>query len=126
MHNETAPNPPYASHRAFRHSPRHSPCPPLWRALAFIVAVFGLFAARDLAAKPPNLILFYADDLGWGDLGSQGNRDIPTPNIDSIAKNGIRFTNGYVAANYCSPSRAGLITGVIRPGSATNSIPSPM
>jgi arylsulfatase A-like enzyme len=50
--------------------------------------------------------------LGWGELGCQGfTEDIPTPHIDSLAKNGMRFTSGYVAATYCSPSRAGLLTG---------------
>ncbi|MGH8247768.1 MAG: sulfatase [Gammaproteobacteria bacterium] len=73
--------------------------------------LLGLAAVQTRAAPQPNLIIFYADDLGWGDLGCQGNRDIPTPHIDSIAKNGVRFTQGYVAANYCSPSRAGLMTG---------------
>ncbi len=78
--------------------------------------VFGLLAAfalthAGLAAAQPNFIIFYADDLGWGELGCQGNNEIPTPNIDSIATNGVRFTNGYVAATYCSPSRAGLLTG---------------
>ncbi len=64
------------------------------------------------AATPPNVIIFYADDLGWGEISAQGfTKDIPTPHIDSLAKNGLRFTNGYVAATYCSPSRAGLMTG---------------
>ena len=63
------------------------------------------------AAEKPNVVLFYADDLGWGELGCQGSKDIPTPNIDAIAKNGVRCTQGYVAATYCSPSRAGLMTG---------------
>jgi arylsulfatase A-like enzyme len=63
------------------------------------------------AEDKPNLVIFYADDLGWGETGAQGNQDIPTPHIDSIAKNGVRFTQGYVAATYCSPSRAGLLTG---------------
>jgi arylsulfatase A-like enzyme len=64
------------------------------------------------SAAPPNIVIFYADDLGWGELGCQGfTKDIPTPHIDSLAKNGMRFTNGYVAATYCSPSRAGLLTG---------------
>jgi arylsulfatase A-like enzyme len=61
--------------------------------------------------KKPNVIVFLADDVGWGEFGFQGNSQIPTPNIDSIAKNGTRFTNGYVAATYCSPCRAGLLTG---------------
>ncbi|MES2697740.1 MAG: sulfatase [Verrucomicrobiota bacterium] len=75
-----------------------------------VVLVAGLLASRAAAAQP-NLVIFYADDLGWGELGCQGNKEIPTPHIDSIAKNGVRFTQGYVAATYCSPSRAGLMTG---------------
>jgi len=52
-----------------------------------------------------------ADDLGYGDIGVHGCRDIPTPHIDSIATNGIRCTSGYVSAPLCSPWRAGLLTG---------------
>ncbi|MBL9213237.1 MAG: sulfatase [Opitutaceae bacterium] len=79
--------------------------------LAGLTAALGPGAIRVVAAQPPNLVIFYADDLGWGELGCQGNKDIPTPHIDAIARQGIRFTNGYVAATYCSPSRAGLLTG---------------
>jgi len=68
-------------------------------------------AAHAAGAGKPNFIIFYADDLGWGELGCQGNQEIPTPHIDSLAANGVRFTQGYVAATYCSPSRAGLLTG---------------
>jgi arylsulfatase A-like enzyme len=67
--------------------------------------------AIGAAAEKPNLVIFYADDLGWGETGCQGGKDIPTPHIDSLATNGVRFTQGYVAATYCSPSRAGLLTG---------------
>ena len=86
------------------------------RPIRFRAAIAALLAltfsaATASAAGPVNLLIFYADDLGWGELGCQGNKEIPTPNIDSIAKNGVRFTNGYVAATYCSPSRAGLMTG---------------
>ena len=66
---------------------------------------------RSNAVKKPNIILIVADDLGYGELGCQGNKEIPTPHIDSIARNGVRFTNGYVTAPLCSPSRAGLLTG---------------
>jgi arylsulfatase A-like enzyme len=52
-----------------------------------------------------------ADDLGYADIGANGCTDFPAPHIDSIAKNGVRFTSGYVSAPVCSPSRAGLITG---------------
>ena len=61
--------------------------------------------------RRPNIVLLLADDLGYGELGCQGNPQIPTPHIDSIARNGIRFTSGYVTAAYCSASRAGLLTG---------------
>ncbi len=76
-------------------------------ALAFVI----LGGVSHVQAAKPNVIIFYADDLGWGELGCQGNKQIPTPNIDSIAAAGVRFTQGYVAATYCSPSRAGLMTG---------------
>jgi arylsulfatase A-like enzyme len=66
-------------------------------------------AADDL--RRPNILLILADDVGYGDVGFQGCRDIPTPHIDAIAARGARFTNGYVTAPVCSPSRAGLITG---------------
>jgi len=67
--------------------------------------------AADVAARKPNFILIVADDLGYADIGVHGCRDIPTPHIDSIAKNGARFTSGYVCAPVCSPSRAGMLTG---------------
>ena len=62
-------------------------------------------------SQMPNLIVLLADDLGYGELGCQGNKEIPTPHIDAIAQKGIRFTQGYVTAPNCSPSRAGLLTG---------------
>jgi arylsulfatase A-like enzyme len=63
------------------------------------------------AARKPNIVLIVADDLGYGELGVQGCKDIPTPNIDSIARAGVRFTNGYVSCPVCSPTRAGMATG---------------
>jgi arylsulfatase A-like enzyme len=64
------------------------------------------------AATKPNVLVILADDLGWGELGCQGfTNDIPTPHIDSIAENGVRFTSGYVSGPYCSPTRAGFMTG---------------
>ncbi len=59
----------------------------------------------------PNILILFSDDQGYADLGIQGAKDIPTPNIDSLARNGVRFTSGYVSSPMCSPSRAGLITG---------------
>jgi arylsulfatase A-like enzyme len=61
--------------------------------------------------KSPNLIVIMADDLGYADVGFNGCADIPTPNIDRIANNGIQFTSGYTTYSVCSPSRAGFITG---------------
>ena len=68
-------------------------------------------ASLSGAARKPNIVLILADDLGSGELGCQGNPQIPTPHIDSIARNGIRFTQACVTAPFCSPSRAGLMTG---------------
>jgi len=76
-----------------------------------LLAGSGASFSLRAASAPPNIILIVADDLGWGELGCQGNPEIPTPNIDSIARNGIRFTQAYSSAPFCSPSRAGLITG---------------
>jgi arylsulfatase A-like enzyme len=61
--------------------------------------------------QPPNILFIAVDDLGYAELGVQGCKDIPTPNIDSIAQNGIRFTNGYVSCPVCAPTRAGWLTG---------------
>lgn len=62
-------------------------------------------------AQNPNIIVIIADDLGYADVGFNGCKDIPTPNIDRIANNGVKFTNGYVCFSVCGPSRAGLLTG---------------
>ena len=67
--------------------------------------------AADASAKKPNIVVILADDLGYADLGCQGSPDVKTPNIDSIATNGVRCTAGYVTAPQCSPSRAGLMSG---------------
>lgn len=63
------------------------------------------------ASRRPNILVIVADDLGYSDLGFQGGSDVPTPAIDSLAAGGVRFTNGYVSGPYCSPTRAGLLTG---------------
>ena len=67
--------------------------------------------ARISKTRKPNILLIVADDLGYADLGLQGCKDIPIPNIDSIAHNGVRFTNGYVSCPVCSLTRAGLMAG---------------
>ncbi|MDX2150831.1 MAG: sulfatase-like hydrolase/transferase [Bryobacteraceae bacterium] len=80
----------------------------MWR--RHFLAGIGATLARGQTRRP-NIVLIVADDLGYGELGCQGNPQIPTPNIDRIARSGVRFTNGYVTAPFCSPSRAGLLTG---------------
>ena len=60
---------------------------------------------------PPNIVLLFADDLGYGDTSLYGSEKIPTPNIDALGKQGVRFSNAYVTAASCSPSRAGLMSG---------------
>jgi arylsulfatase A-like enzyme len=64
------------------------------------------------AADKPNIIIFFADDLGYADIGVYGCQDIPTPHVDAIANNGVRFTDGYATHPVCSPSRAGLMSGM--------------
>lgn len=68
----------------------------------------SLVKAQD---KKPNFVLIVADDLGYADLGINGSKQIPTPHIDKLAIEGVNFTQGYVSAPVCSPSRAGLLTG---------------
>jgi len=60
------------------------------------------------AADKPNIVLIYADDLGYGDLGSYGATRVKTPNCDKLANAGLRFTDGHSVANVCTPSRYAL------------------
>ncbi len=100
-------------------SPDSISCAPCRLALLLIPLVLGCFAlsATAQAVSPSshgsgtNIVVILADDLGYGDVGFNGCPDIPTPNIDSLAANGVLCTNGYVTHPFCSPSRAGLITG---------------
>ena len=71
----------------------------------------SLFAAENLRSDKPNIVILFADDLGYADLGCQGSEEVESPHIDSIAANGARFTSGYVTAPQCCPSRAGLLPG---------------
>lgn len=77
------------------------------------LAIPGLARRADGAgkARPPNIIFILADDLGYGDLGCYGQKEIKTPNIDKMAAEGIRFTNHYAGSTVCAPSRSCLMTG---------------
>jgi arylsulfatase A-like enzyme len=80
-------------------------------AFALLSASVVGIAAAEPASRRPNIIVLLADDLGYGDLRIHGARDIATPHIDSLARGGVRCTSGYVSGPYCSPTRAGLLTG---------------
>jgi len=69
------------------------------------------FAVALTAADRPNILLIVGDDMGYADVGFHGCKDIPTPNLDALAAAGVRCTQGYVTGPYCSPTRAGLLTG---------------
>ncbi len=75
-----------------------------------VIAVVGFIPSTAQSAPPPNIIVVLADDFGVGDVSCYGG-EVPTPNLDRMAREGTRFTQFYVAAPICSPSRAGLITG---------------
>ncbi|HSH93859.1 MAG TPA: sulfatase-like hydrolase/transferase [Roseimicrobium sp.] len=83
---------------------------PTYFAWAVLAAVL---CANAIAAAPtrPNVLVIVADDLGYSDIGVNGGKEVPTPNIDALAASGVRCTSGYVPAPYCSPSRAGFLTG---------------
>jgi arylsulfatase A-like enzyme len=77
-----------------------------------VAAVLALgIPARAADPPKPNILLIVGDDMGYADVGVHGCRDIPNPHLDALAKAGTRFTNGYVSGPYCSPTRAGLLTG---------------
>ncbi len=79
--------------------------------LAVALGLVALGQAAGAAAKRPNILFIMADDLGWMDLACQGNKLVETPNIDRLARQGMRFTSAYAAAPVCSPTRATLLTG---------------
>lgn len=79
--------------------------------LMLSLGVPGLVAGEAGRPERPNIIIILADDLGYGDLGVQGGRDVATPNIDRLAAEGVRFTDFYAGHPVCAPSRASLMTG---------------
>lgn len=76
----------------------------------YLVALF-ISTMVVLGQDQPNVIVFIADDVSWNDFGCYGNSGVRTPNIDALAGNGIQFSNAYLTASSCSPSRASIITG---------------
>jgi hypothetical protein len=98
-----------------------------------LASVLVLPPAALHAAAKPNILLIYADDIGYGDVGCYGATAVRTPNVDRLAKEGLRFTSGYCAASTCTPSRYAMMTGEyafrkkgtgILPGNAAMIIPT--
>ncbi|MES2692843.1 MAG: sulfatase-like hydrolase/transferase, partial [Verrucomicrobiota bacterium] len=89
--------------------------------LALLASLFLLHVCTALAAagasRPPNVVVIFTDDLGYGDLGCFGHPSIRTPHLDAMATAGLRFTDFYSAAEVCTPSRAALLTGRYPPRS---------
>lgn len=89
--------------------------------IALLCCFAGLAACKNLPkgstaslsneARKPNIVIIYTDDLGYGDVGAYGATEIKTPNLDNLAKGGIKFTNGYASSATCTPSRYALLTG---------------
>ena len=76
-----------------------------------LLVLMILSVSRVMAADPPNVILFIADDVSWNDYGCYGNTAARTPNIDALAAQGMRFDRAFLTASSCSPSRSSIITG---------------
>ncbi|TWT80777.1 Arylsulfatase [Planctomycetes bacterium CA13] len=83
---------------------------PIYLAIAIGISLVHL-SSLCIAAERPNIVLIVADDLGYSDVGFNGCKEIPTPNLDALAATGVVFQCGYASHPYCSPSRAGLLTG---------------
>lgn len=77
---------------------------------SLLLALIALFSFQKTTPKP-NILIIYADDLGYGDVSAYGKGTLQTPNIDKLAQGGVRFTNGYATSATCTPSRFGLLTG---------------
>lgn len=79
--------------------------------IALLLAFGAARLPAEAADRPPNVVLFLVDDLGWRDLSCYGSRFYETPNVDRLAKDGVRFTQAYAACHVCSPTRASIMTG---------------
>ena len=81
--------------------------------LILALVYFSLLVSCSTSTdSKPNIIIILADDAGYSDFGFMGSNEIKTPNLDQLAFDGVTFNNAYVSASVCSPSRAGLLTGM--------------
>ncbi|MBT3192683.1 MAG: sulfatase [Verrucomicrobia bacterium] len=94
----------------------------------FALLLTAGLVAGSLQARPPNIVLFFADDAGYADFGFHGSSECRTPHLDKLAKEGVLCSQAYVSAAVCGPSRAGLMTGIYqqRFGFEENNVPSAM
>src|SRR5919201_280468 len=82
------------------------------RGLGLALVLLGVCGPAPAGPPPrPNVVFILIDDMGWRDLGCYGSTFYRTPNIDRLARTGVRFTNGYAACPVCSPTRASILTG---------------
>lgn len=79
--------------------------------IAVLLLVLGFVSLADAAKRPPNIVVFLVDDMGWNDTEPYGNKFHETPNVTKLAKQGMRFTNAYAACPVCSPTRVSIMTG---------------
>jgi arylsulfatase A-like enzyme len=91
----------------------------------FLLLVVFSACSPNQNPSPPNIVIFYADDLGWMDLGIQGSGFYETPNIDRIGREGMRFTQAYANCANCAPSRASLMTGLYTPRHGIYTVANP-
>ena len=83
----------------------------LWLGWLLVGCSCSVETPDAVEAERPNIVLIFADDLAYADLGIQGSRDVLTPHIDRLAREGVRCTSGSVTAPQCRPTRAGILTG---------------
>jgi len=89
---------------------KRNPVP--WRSVLAALSLASTCATvAEAVTTKPNILIIVGDDMGYADVGFHGCKDIPTPNLDALAASGVRFTSGYVSGPYCSPTRAGMLTG---------------
>ncbi len=80
---------------------------------SFLLSTLFLTVATGVyAASKPNVVIIYGDDVGFGDLGAYGSKLIPTPNLDQLATQSLKFTDGHCSAATCTPSRFSMLTGI--------------
>src|SRR4051812_4229300 len=93
----------------------HGACPGPRGLMAFLACLAAFLAEQPATAAPadpkPNFVFILIDDLGWKDLGCYGSTYHPTPHLDRLAAQGVRFTDAYAACPVCSPTRASILTG---------------